>query len=207
MKHWFLAISLVIFAALLVGCGTSQVRKGQQLFAGCVDKVDDNASLETGMFVCKGDRDPEPFAGNGRSCGDCHMPGDNFGMSVERIATLPDDHPFFFPGLDEDQELLRAHGLVHVIVPGNIDEFRQSPKLVHLQTMCDKNGNCDALGLLGDRVRDLCAFSIQAITNHMAKTVNRVPGKDFRVPTNKECEALVAYMVSDLVADQDERNR
>ena len=76
-----------------------------------------------------------------------------------------------------------------------------------LQTMCDKKGNCDALGLMGDRVRNLCAFSLQAITTHMAKTVNRVPGKDFRVPTKKECEALVAYMVSDLVADQDERNR
>ncbi len=206
MKHWILGISLLVLAALVVGCA-SQDRKGQRLFAGCVDKVDDKASLESGLFVCEGERDPEPFGGNGRSCGDCHVPGDNFGISVERIATLPDDHPFFFPGLDEDQELLRAHGLVHVIVPGNIDEFRQTPKLVHLQAMCDKNGNCDSLGLLGDRVTGLCAFSIQAITNHMAKTVNRVPGKDFRVPTNKECEALVAYMISDLVADQDERNR
>jgi hypothetical protein len=41
----------------------------------------------------------------------------------------------------------------------------------------------------------------------MAKTINRVPGKDFRVPTKKECEELVAYMLSDLVADQDKRNR
>ena len=207
MKRWILAVSLLIFAALVVGCATSEVRTGQRLFAGCLDKVDDKASLKAGLFVCEGDRDPEPFAGNGRSCGDCHVPGDNFGISVERIATLPDDHPFFFPGLDEDQKLLRAHGLVHVIVPGNIDEFRQTPKLVHLQTLCDKKGNCDALGLLGDRVRNLCVFSIQAITNHMAKTINRVPGKDFRVPTKKECEALVAYMVSDLVADHDERNR
>ena len=206
MKRWILAVSLLIFAALVVGCATSQARKGQQLFAGCLDKVDDKASLKAGLFVCKGGRDPAPFAGNGRSCGDCHVPGDNFGISVERIATLPDDHPFFFPGLDEDQKLLRAHGLVHVIAP-SIDEFRQTPKLVHLQTLCNKKGNCDALGLLGDRVRNLCAFSIQAITNHMAKTINRVPGKDFRVPTKKECEALVAYMLSDLVADQDERNR
>jgi hypothetical protein len=73
--------------------------------------------------------------------------------------------------------------------------------------MCDKKGNCDALGLLGDRVRNLCAFSIEAIRNHMAKTTTRMPGKDFRVPTKKEREALMAYMVSDLVADQDERNR
>lgn len=206
MKHWILGISLLVFAALVVGCA-SQDRKGQRLFAGCVDKVDDKASLESGLFVCEGERDPEPFGGNGRSCGDCHVPGDNFGMSVKRIATLPADHLFFFPGLDEDQVVLRAFGLVHVIVPGKIDEFRQTPKLVHLQTICNKKGNCDALGLLGDGPKNLCAFSRGAVRTHMAKTINRVPGKDFRVPTKKECEELVAYMLSDLVADQDKRNR
>ena len=199
-------IVLLILSALILGCVTSP-EQGQRLFAGCLDEVDDKATLRSGLFVCKGDRDPAPFGGNGRACGDCHVPGDSFGISVERIATLPDDHPLFFRGLDENQSLLREHGLVHVIVPGQIDEFRQTPKLIHLQTLCDEDGNCDALGLLGDRVRNLCVFSIQAITNHMAKTVNRVPGRDFRVPTKEECEALVAYMVSDLVADQDERSR
>ena len=207
MKLWILALSLLIPSALVIGCATSPEREGQRLFAGCLDQVDDKATLRSGLFVCNGDRDPEPFGGNGRACGDCHVPGDNFGVSVERIATLPDDHPFFFRGLDENQRLLRDRGLVHVIVPGQIDEFRQTPKLIHLQTLCDEDGNCDALGLLGDRVRNLCVFSIQAITNHMAKTVNRVPGWDFKVPTKEECEALVAYMVSDLVADQDERSR
>ena len=206
MKHWMLAVSLLIAAALLAAC-VSQERRGQRLFAGCLDKVDDEASLKAGVFVCEGDRDPEPFGGNGRSCGDCHVPGDNFGISIQRIAMLPDDHPFFFPGLDEKQVVLRGLGLVHVIVPGKIDEFRQTPKLVHLQTMCDKKGNCDSLGLLGDRVENLCAFSREAVKNHMAKTINRVPGKDFRTPTKEECEELVAYMLSDLVADSDERNR
>ena len=36
----------------------------------------------------------------------------------------------------------------------------------------------------------------------MAKTVDRVAGRDFRVPTRDECDALVAYMLSDLVAEQ-----
>ena len=193
-----------IFVVLALGCVSSQVREGQRLFAGCLDKVDDAATLGSGLFVCKEGRDPEPFGGNGRACGDCHVPGDNFGISTERVAALPSDHPFFFPGLDEDQQLLRGQGLVHVIAPG-VDEFRQSPKLVHLQTLCNEDGNCDALGLLGDRVRNLCVFSMQAITNHMAKTVRRVPGRDFQPPTAEECEALVAYMLSDLVARQDER--
>lgn len=205
MNRWSRILSLVILGLALVGCATSDVRKGQQLFAGCVGAVDDKASLESGEFVCKKERDPEPFGGNGRSCGDCHFPGDNFAISTQRIATLDNNHPFFFSGLDEDQNLLRKHGLVRVIVPGSIDEFRQTPKLVHLQSICEEDGNCDALGLLGDRVRNLCVFSIEAIRNHMAKTTRRVPGIDFRVPSSDECEALVAYMLSDLVAKQDER--
>jgi hypothetical protein len=207
VRFLFGAVLLALVGpVLLASCATSPERRGQRLFAGCLDKVDDRATLEAGLFVCEGDRDPAPFGGNGRACGDCHFPGDNFGMALERIPTLPDDHPFFFAGLDEDQRLLRS-GFVHVIVPGQIDEFRRTPKLVHLQAMCEEDGNCDSLGLLGDRVRNLCVFSAQAIANHMAKTVNRVPGRDFRLPTREECEWLVAYMVSDLVADQDERNR
>lgn len=192
---------------LLLACATPPETRGQRLFAGCPDGVDQEATLRTGLFVCEGERDPEPFAGNGRSCGDCHVPGDNFGISVRRIAGLSPGHPFFFAGLDEDPELLRRHGLVHVVTPDGIDDFRQTPKLVHLQRACDEDGNCDALGLQGDRVRNLCAFSAQAIANHMARTVERVPGSDFRLPTPEECEWLVAYMLSDLVAGQDERNR
>jgi hypothetical protein len=213
MKHAIRAAGLPAFAALatalalVVGCATSPERQGQRLFAGCREKVDDQATLRSGLFVCEGEREPAPFGGNGRSCGDCHVPGDNFGISVKRIAGLPDEHPFFFPGLDEDQQLLRNHGLVHVVTPDGIDEFRQTPKLVHLKKLCDDDGNCDALGLLGDRIPTRGAVSAQAIANHMAKTVARVPGKDFQPPSEEECEWLVAYMLSDLVAGQDERNR
>lgn len=206
MKESILAIILVIITASLVGCAVSQERQGQRLFAGCLDKVDDYASLKSGQFVCEGERDPAPFAGNGRSCGDCHMPGDNFGLSVASIAKLPLDHPLFYSRLDENPGLLRDYGLVHVVASPAIDEFRQSPKLVHLQRTCDEDGNCDVLGLLGDRIKNLCAFTIEAIGNHMSKTTKREAGKDFRVPTDEECEALIAYMVSDLVAGQDERN-
>ena len=201
------ALFAPLFACLLLGCVSNQVRDGQRLFAGCVDGVNDSATLRTGRFVCDGPREERPFDGNGRSCGDCHVPGDNFGISLERIRDLPHNDPFFFPGLDEDQELLREHGLVRVVVAGEIDEFRPTPKLVHLRALCDDDGNCDVLGQRGDRVRNLCVFSIQALGNHMAKTLDRIPGRDFRVPTTDECEALTAYMLSDLVSGQDERNR
>jgi len=196
---------LAFLVAAAASCATPIERTGQQLFAGCIGEVDDRATLETGLFVCEGERDPTPFAGNGRACGDCHVPRDNFGLSVKTIAKLPSNHPLFYAGLDEDPELLRSHGLVRVVVPGQLDEFRQTPKLVHLQKLCDAEGNCDALGLNADRVRNLCAFSIQAVSNHMARSASRVPGKDFRLPSEEDCEALVAYMLSDLVARPDER--
>jgi hypothetical protein len=187
-------------ALAVLSCVGSQVRTGQRLFAGCKAGVDDRATRNSGLFVCEGPREAAPFDGNGRACGDCHVPGDAFGISVRRIAGLPRSHPFFFPGLDEDLALLRAHGLVRVIVPRQLDEFRQTPKLTHLQAQCDDDGNCETLGLLGDRVSNLCVFTSQAIANHMARTTRRVPGRDFRLPTADECEALVAYMLSDLVA-------
>ncbi len=76
---------------------------------------------------------------------------------------------------------------------------------MQLHKLCDDDGNCDALELNADRVSNLCAFSIQALSNHMAKTVSRVPGQDVRPLSENNCEALVAYMLSDLVAEQDER--
>ena len=196
---------LIVAVLCLSACVSSRVREGQRLFAGCMNAVDDRATLAAGVFVCKGKRDPAPFAGNGRACGTCHVPGDNFGLSIARIASLPTNDPLFFP-LDEDQALLRAHGLVRVVVAGTLNEFRATPKLIHLRRSCDRLGNCDALGLLGDRVRNLDAFAIQAISNHLSQTTARVPGKDFRVPTARELRALTAYQVSTLVSEQDERN-
>lgn len=199
-------ITVLLMVAVLgiSACVSSRVREGQRLFAGCMNGVDDRATLAAGVFVCKGKRDPAPFAGNGRACGTCHVPGDNFGLSVTRIASLPASDPLFFP-LDEDQDLLRAHGLVRVVA-GTLDGFRATPKLIHLRRNCDRLGNCDTLGLLGDRVRNLDAFAIQAISNHLSQTTARVPGKDFRVPTARELRALTAYQVSTLVSKQDERN-
>jgi hypothetical protein len=168
--------------------------------------VNDKATLKAGVFVCKGAKEPNPFGGNGRACGTCHAPGDNFGLSIKRIATLPVDDPLFFP-LDENPELLRAHGLIRVVVPGSLNEFRATPKLVHLRRSCDSGGNCDSLGLLGDRVNSLNAFTIQAIANHLSKTTARVPGEDFRMPTARELRALTRYQISKLVSEQDERNR
>lgn len=199
--------AILILLGLIACSPSKEVREGQRLFAGCAKGVNNRATLKAGVFVCKGGwKAVAPFGGNGRACGTCHVPGDNFGLSVARIATLPKDDPLFIH-LDEDPELLRNFGLIHVIAPGGIDEFRQTPKLVHLRDLCSKKGKCDGLGLLGDRTKSLDEFTVQAIANHLSKTTARVPGVDFRVPTEAELRALTAYQLSRLVADQNERIR
>jgi len=207
MKKVLYGLFVLIVAIGATNCVVSrQARKGQQLFAGCEGPVDDKATLRTGMFVCKKTRVESPFGGNGRACGTCHAPGDNFALSPERIANMPEDSPLFFEELEDDPDLIRAHGLIFVKTPDGIAENRQTPKLVHLARLCNYNGQCDSLGLRGDRVRDLCDFSRQAVINHMAKSTNRVNGVDFLLPDREECDALVAYMLSKLVSGQDERN-
>lgn len=200
------ATTILVALLLTSACASRQaIRRGERLFSGCPQGINLKATEEKGEFVCKGKPDPAPFAGNGRACGTCHVPGDRFGISVKRIATFPPTHPFLFPGLDEDLVLLRTHGLVHVVDndEDGLNEFRPTPKLVQLQTLCGafgKFGICETLGLLGDRETDLCTFAREAVANHMAKTVARVPGVDFRLPTNAECDDLIAYMLSDKVA-------
>ena len=129
------------------------------------------------------------------------MPGDGFGLSVKRIATLPPTHPLFVE-LDEDPVKLRTDGLIHVIDrdEDSIDEFRQTPKLVHLRELCNASGECVALGLLGDRETDLCQFSREAVVNHLSKTPDGIEGIDFVLPTDAECRDLIRYMRSNRVS-------
>jgi hypothetical protein len=192
-----------VSAVLLVaGCAVSKIDRGQQLFTGC-ERLDADATRAKGSFVCKGDDlvGAAFFGGNGRTCGSCHRPGDNFGLSVDTVKKIPSHDPLFVNVRDlEDPRRLRRDALIHVVADG-IDEFRTTPKLVHLKRLCDENGRCEALGQLGDRVPDLCMFSTEAVKNHLTKSVRRVQGQDFRNPTPEECEWLIAYMLSDRVAN------
>ena len=211
MKNFIviLLFGLIAACAIYDNKGSNLEREGQRLFASCDHLgVDNPATLNTGEFVCKGEK-VNPFHGskpsaNNRSCGDCHQPGVNFSLTPTRVAQLPVDHNVFFSGLDENLDKLKSDALIHVIAPG-IDEFRQTPKLIHLQDLCNQYDNCDGLGLGGDRVENLNAFIIQAVGNHMTATTDRIAGEDFRIPNAKELKAISAYMLSDLVADQDER--
>ena len=43
---------------------------------------------------------------------------------------------------------------------------------------------------------ELRLFALGAITQHFTKTLNRVPGIDFRVPSNLELDAILAFLLS-----------
>lgn len=158
---------------VLAGCANKAVDRGQALFFN------------------------ETFAGNGRTCATCHTPEENFSISPEAIAVLPASHPLFVPvpGL-EDPAKLREDALIKITET----EFRQTPKLTHLRTICNRKGECVTLGLRGDRAKNLCVFTNQAIANHLTKRVGGSPGKDFRLLTAKECKDMTAYLISQRVA-------
>src|SRR5690349_19352711 len=72
----------------------------------------------------------ETFAGNGRSCGTCHVESNNFTIDPEFIAKLPGTDPLFVaetnPALTslENPDLLRRFGLIIVNADGFDPERR-----------------------------------------------------------------------------------
>ncbi len=57
----------------------------------------------------------------------------------------------------------------------------------------------EATGWSGDGAPgdgSLRSFAIGAVTQHFPKTLNRIPGKDFRLPTEAELDALEAFQLS-----------
>jgi FG-GAP repeat protein len=158
-------------------------------------------------LVARGARlfNTETFAGNGRTCATCHPPENNFTLDPAFIATLPPTDPLFVaefnPALAqlEDSQLLRQFALIRE----NVDGFdrpavlRGVPHTFALQTsVASPEG--PRTGWSGDGSPDgtLRLFSLGAIVQHFPRTLNRVPGVDFRLPTDAELDALEAFMLS-----------
>lgn len=164
----------------------------------------------------------ETFAGNGRTCATCHRPDNNHTIDPRYIARLPQDDPLFVAEYDpnlaelEHPTLLRQLGLILT----NVDGFdrpavlRGVPHLNALATsittevckehggqgdFCEDEAFANALGWSGDGAPgsgSLREFILGAIVQHFPKTLNRVPGVDFRLPTDEELTALEAYLLS-----------
>src|SRR6185312_9941292 len=159
----------------------------------------------------------EKFGGNGRTCGTCHPSDNNFTIDPKYLTTLAPDDPLFVaesnPDLAhnfENPTLMRALGLI-VENPDGFDNLatkfvlRSVPHLLGLQHSRtpiqpgSPNPPAERLGWAGDgapgagTIRD---FAVGAITQHFTKTLNRVPGTDFRLPTNAEMDALAAFQLA-----------
>ncbi len=154
----------------------------------------------------------ETFGGNGRTCGTCHREDNNFTIDPNYIARLPDDDPLFVHEYDpalaslEHADLLRQMALIQA----NVDGFDQPPVLrgvPHLLSLItssdaeeeDSGEIANATGWSGDGAPgdgSLRMFSVGAVRQHMTRSLERIEGVDFRLPTEHELDALEAYMLS-----------
>jgi len=149
------------------------------------------------------------FEGNGRTCGTCHRKDNNMIIDPDFIATLPNDDALFVaetnPDLKENFEnpkLMREFGLILENLDGfgdleNKFVMRGVPHVLALRTSVDSRVG-PHIGWSGDGSSDgsLRLFATGAVTQHFTRTLNRVPGVDFRLPTDEELDAIEAFMLS-----------
>lgn len=152
----------------------------------------------------------ETFDGNGRTCASCHRAENNFTIDPVFIASLPKNDPLFvaefIPELGknfENPRLTREFGLILENLDGfndleNIFTLRGVPHTLALRTSVDSPDG-PRTGWSGDgapRDGSLKAFAIGAVIQHFTRTLNRIPGVDFRLPTEEELRALEALMLA-----------
>ncbi len=152
----------------------------------------------------------ETFAGNGRTCGTCHREERNFTIDAAFIARLPKDDPLFAAEVQpdlrqnfENPRLMREHGLILENLDGFDDlanRFTQRgvPHVLALRTSITSPQG-PRTGWSGDGAPadgSLRAFAVGAVIQHFTKTLNRVAGVDFRLPSDEELDALEAFQLS-----------
>lgn len=154
----------------------------------------------------------ETFGGNGRTCGTCHMPTENFALNAADIARRPQSDPLFVaenvPALAglENPQLMRQFGLILENLDGfgNPGVMRGVPHTLGLRRSIqpDIAGNfplVNALGLSGDGSPNdgsLNNFALGAIVQHFPRSLSRQPGIDFRLPTRQELRAMADFQLS-----------
>lgn len=168
----------------------------------------------------------ETFGGNGRTCATCHRPDNNHTIDPKYIAKLPPTDPLFVAETNPDLKdlekpaLLRQFGLFLANVDGfdQAGVMRGAPHLLALSTSLKfetkemggefqedsdyfdaSNQQAQAIGWSQDGAPDggsLRDFATGAVRQHMPRGLARVEGVDFRLPTERELDALEAYMLS-----------
>jgi len=155
----------------------------------------------------------ETFGGNGRTCGTCHRAENNFTIDPAFIATLPANDPLFVAEFNpdlaglEDPIMLRQFGLIRANADGFEDPtekfvLRSVSHLFGLGSTIQSNATTapfEQTGWSGDGAPNsgtLRDFSTGAVVQHFTKTLDRVAGVDFRLPTDAELDALLAFQLS-----------
>jgi hypothetical protein len=152
----------------------------------------------------------ETFKGNGRTCGSCHPVSNNLTIDPTFIATLPDDDPLFVADTTSDlghnfenNTLIRSVGLILENQDGFDDldnkfNMRGVPHTLGLPLSVD-SAEGPQLGWSGDGSpgdATVRSFATGAVIQHFTKSLNRVPGVDFRLPTDEELDALEAFQLA-----------
>jgi cytochrome c peroxidase len=162
----------------------------------------------------------ETFGGNGRTCGTCHVEANNFTVDPAHIAALPATDPLFVaetnPALAalERPDLLRRFGLILVNADGfdpsrgfvfrgtqNVQALAnsiapQDPRFAIDFSTNGRNPNPPERLGWGNDGPPLRDFALVAIAQHAPTSLARIPGVDFRVPTDEELDALAAYQLA-----------
>jgi mono/diheme cytochrome c family protein len=165
----------------------------------------------------------EKFAGNGRTCASCHAASANFTIDVNFIAHLPDDDALFVaeftPALAfspmgpkfEVPVLMRKAALIVENVDGTDDlvnkfTMRGVPHTLGMRhslrpaagdgTTQPPNQRTGWSGDGAPGTGTLREFATGAVNQHFTKTLGRVAGVDFRLPTDAELDAMEAFQLS-----------
>lgn len=151
----------------------------------------------------------ETFDGNGRTCGTCHREDNNFTIDPAFIATLPADDALFVAEFTsaletlERRKLMRAFGLILENQDGFDDletnfNLRGVPHTLGMRVSIDSRQG-PRTGWSGDGAPgdgSLRSFATGAVIQHFTKSLDRVLGMDFRLPTDDELDALEAFQLS-----------
>jgi cytochrome c peroxidase len=158
----------------------------------------------------------ETFGGNGRTCGTCHRAENNLGLDVEFIATLPADDKLFIadlplslggvPGLERPL-LLRGHAQVLMNSDGFEDPtvkfvMRAVPHMLSLATSItspEDRAPVERTGWSGDAAPGSGALRLlpnAAVKQHFTRSLGRVVGRDFVLPTDAQLDSMEAFMLA-----------
>jgi cytochrome c peroxidase len=192
----------------------SPVRTGSRRWwlvtaAACAALTSGEVAAQSQSLVDEGRRIffEEDFDGNGRTCGTCHPATHNFTIDADLIQALDPDDPLFansVPGLEDPAMLARGLILENLNGFDNDPVFRGVPHNIGMSVSIAADPehlgpDRDAVGWSGDgapgagTIRD---FLEGAIRQHFTRTLDRMEGRDFRLPTAREKRAVEAFMLS-----------